>query len=51
MSSVSAAYDVLVAQVTKGEVSAEVLQKVAALVDNLSHRNFPAASQIQAVSA
>jgi hypothetical protein len=50
MSSVSASYDALVAQATKGEVSADVMQKVAALVDNLSNRNFPVATQIQAVS-
>lgn len=50
MSSVSASYDSLVAQATKGEVSPEVMQKVAALVDNLSNRNFPVATQIQAVS-
>jgi hypothetical protein len=51
MSSVSASYDALVAQATKGEVSADVMQKVATLVDNLSNRNFPVATQIQAVSA
>lgn len=50
MSSVSTSYDVLCAQVTKSEVSAEVLQKVVTLVDCLSNRNFPGASQIQAVS-
>lgn len=50
MSSVTASYDALVAQVGKGEVSAEVMQKVAMLVDNLGNRNFPGATQIQAVS-
>lgn len=50
MSSVSASYDALVAQVGKGEVSAEVMQKLAMLVDNLGNRNFPGATQIQAVS-
>lgn len=50
MSSVTASYDALVAQVNKGEVSADVMQKVAMLVDNLGNRNFPGATQIQAVS-
>ena len=46
---ITASYDTLVAQVNNGEVSAEVMQKVAMLVDSLGNRNFLEATQIQSV--
>jgi uncharacterized membrane protein len=49
MSMVSAAYDNLCEQASRGDIAQDVLQKVASLIDNLGHRNFPVASQIQAV--
>jgi len=47
MGVVAAAYEILVEQIGRGEVSQEVMMKVAALVEYLSTRNFPAASQLQ----
>lgn len=49
LASVSQAYEVLSQQTSRGELAPETLQKVNGLVDALSNRNFPAASQIQAV--
>jgi len=50
MASVTSAYEVLVQQTSRGELAPETLNKVNLLVDALSNRNFPGASQIQAVS-
>ena len=49
MSMVSASYDILREQMNRNEISPEVMQKIAILVDALGNRNFPAASQVQGV--
>lgn len=51
LASVTQAYDVLSQQTSRGELAPETLQKVNALVDALTNRNFPAATHIQAVSS
>jgi len=48
LTSVTSAYEVLVQQTSRGELAPETLNKVNLLVDALSNRNFPGASQIQA---
>ena len=49
MAMVNEAYQHLCKQASKGEVASEVLQKVGQLAADVSNRNFPSASAIQAV--
>ena len=50
MSMVSVSYDIMREQMNRNEISSDVMQKIAMLVDALGNRNFPTASQIQGVS-